>query len=75
MKDHKLASHLFAPERTDFLKSKKVRQNSVLFNAKGFRLLATSPKTNASRLIYFLACTYIFLDPLQRISMYGMLSR
>ena len=51
MNDHKLASHLVAPERTEFLNSKKVRQNSVLFNAKGFRLLATNAKSTASGLM------------------------
>ena len=51
MNDYKLASHLFAPKLTEFLKGKKVRQNNVLLNSKGFRLLATSAKSNASRLM------------------------
>ena len=52
MNDYKLASHLFAPKLTEFLNGKKVRQNNVLLNSKGFRLLAKSAKSNASRLVW-----------------------
>ena len=52
MNDHKLASHLVAPENTEFLKLQKGKGKQWLFNAKGFRLLASSAKSNASMLIF-----------------------
>ena len=67
MNDYKLASHLFAPKLTEFLKGKKVRQNNVLLNSKGFRLLATSAKSNASRLMimaWHVGTLYIEFNPL-----------